>query len=198
MSEFLHFFLCVGSRPICHFLGRLSSTRPFLGFLSSEVFGIEQSLHRLGAVLVARSTLLGPTATGRIPANVATRVASGGRLAGVSGLPETDVARVQRWCRARVPEHVRDEVRVEADVAERHLTIVECRPPWRADFGSEWTRFPIARLLYERHAAVVAVLARPQSQVPRVRPGACLRERRGTARGGQPRSDRHLLGLSGD
>ncbi len=61
-----------------------------------------------------------------------------------------DVARVQRWCRARVPEHVRDEVRVEADVAERHLTIVECRPPWRADFGPEWTRFPIARLRYAK------------------------------------------------
>jgi len=61
-----------------------------------------------------------------------------------------DVARVQRWCRARVPEHVRDEVRVEADVPERHLTIVECRPPWRADFGPEWTRFPIARLRYTK------------------------------------------------
>ncbi len=61
-----------------------------------------------------------------------------------------DVARVQRWCRARVPEQVRDEVRVEADVAERHLTIVECRPPWRADFGPGWTRFPIARLRYTK------------------------------------------------
>jgi hypothetical protein len=66
------------------------------------------------------------------------------------GLPETDVARVQRWCRARVPEHVRNEVRVELDVAERHLTIVECRPPWRPDSGSEWTRFPIARLRYTK------------------------------------------------
>ena len=68
----------------------------------------------------------------------------------MSGLPETDVARVQLWCRARVPEHVRDEVRVEADVAGRHLTIVECRAPWRADFGPEWTRFPIARLRYSK------------------------------------------------
>jgi hypothetical protein len=57
---------------------------------------------------------------------------------------------VQRWCRARVPEHVRDEVRVEADVADHHVTIVECRPPWRADFGPEWTRFPIARLRYTK------------------------------------------------
>ena len=75
-------------------------------------------------------------------------VSSGGRLAGVLGLPETDVARVQRWCRARVPEHVREEVRVDADVAERHVTIVECRPSWQAEVGSEWTRFPIARLRY--------------------------------------------------
>ena len=40
-------------------------------------------------------------------------------------LPELDVARVERWCRARVPEQVRDQVRVEVDVADRHLTIVE-------------------------------------------------------------------------
>jgi len=68
----------------------------------------------------------------------------------VSGLPRTDVARVQRWCCARVPERVRDEVRVEADVADRHLTIVECRPPWRTDFGPEWTRFPIVQLRYTK------------------------------------------------
>jgi hypothetical protein len=68
----------------------------------------------------------------------------------MSSLPETDVVRVHRWCRARVPAQLRDQVRVEADVAERHVTIVECRPPWRADVGAEWTRFPIARLRYTR------------------------------------------------
>ena len=65
-------------------------------------------------------------------------------------LPELDVRRVQRWCDARVPADVRDQVRVEVDVAPRHLTIVETRPPWRADFGPEWTRFPIARLRYTK------------------------------------------------
>jgi len=45
---------------------------------------------------------------------------------------------------------VRDQVRVEADVTDRHVTIVECRPPWRADLGPEWTRFPIARLRYTK------------------------------------------------
>ena len=72
----------------------------------------------------------------------------------MSGLPETDVARVLRWCRARVPEHVRDQVRVEVDVAARHFTIVECRPPWRPGVGPDWTRFPIARL---RYSAVTAL-----------------------------------------
>ena len=32
----------------------------------------------------------------------------------------------------------------------RRLTIVECRPPWREDTGTEWTRFPIARLRYSK------------------------------------------------
>jgi hypothetical protein len=49
-----------------------------------------------------------------------------------------------------VPARVRDQVRVEADVAERHVTIVECRPAWRADVGAAWTRSPIARLRYAK------------------------------------------------
>jgi len=67
-----------------------------------------------------------------------------------AGLPELDVARVRRWCQQRVPEHVRSQVTVEYDATPRHLTIVECRPPWRADMGTEWTRFPIARLRYTK------------------------------------------------
>ena len=63
-------------------------------------------------------------------------------------LPELDVARVQRWCAVRVPEHALHQVRVECEVAPRHLTIVERRAPWREDFGPQWTSFPIARLRY--------------------------------------------------
>lgn len=68
-------------------------------------------------------------------------------------IPEPDLARVRRWVDARndeIPEHVRDQVRFEMDVAGRSLTILECRPPWRGDFGPEWTRFPIARLRYTK------------------------------------------------
>ena len=63
-------------------------------------------------------------------------------------LPELDVARAQRWCAARVPEHARHQVRLECQLAPQHLTILERRAPWREDSGPEWTSFPIARLRY--------------------------------------------------
>lgn len=66
------------------------------------------------------------------------------------GLPQLDVARVQRWCASQVPEHIRSEIRVECDITPRHLTICECRPPWREDVGPDWTRFPIAHLHYTK------------------------------------------------
>jgi hypothetical protein len=65
-------------------------------------------------------------------------------------LPELDVARVQRWCANRVPEQALHQVRVECEIDDRHLTIIERRAPWRPDFGPEWTRFPIARLRYTK------------------------------------------------
>jgi hypothetical protein len=52
------------------------------------------------------------------------------------GLPELDVARVQRWCAGRVPERARHQVRVECDVAPRHLTIVERRAHGKEVTGS--------------------------------------------------------------
>lgn len=67
-----------------------------------------------------------------------------------STLPELDVARVRRWCKARVPEHVLRQMRVECEVAPRHLTIVERRAPHTDQFGPEWTSFPIARLRYTK------------------------------------------------
>jgi hypothetical protein len=65
------------------------------------------------------------------------------------GLPELDVARARRWCDARVPTHLHDQLKVEVDVAPRHLTIVECRPPWHPDYADKsWTRHPVARLRF--------------------------------------------------
>lgn len=68
----------------------------------------------------------------------------------VPGLPDLDVARVRRWCERRVPEHACSQVRMECEIAARHLTVVERRAPWREDFGPEWSRLPIARLRYSQ------------------------------------------------
>jgi hypothetical protein len=83
---------------------------------------------------------------------------------GGGGLPRLDVARVQRWCAKQVPEHARDEICIECDVAPRYLTICECRPPWRENFGPEWSRFPIARLHYTKNTGQWALDWRDRNQ----------------------------------
>jgi hypothetical protein len=92
-----------------------------------------------------------------------------------AGLPEPDMARVRRWCQQRIPDHARSQVTVECDVTPRHVTIVECRPPWRQDMGEQWTRFPIARLRYakatrqwsaEFHLDSVSAAGRPRGGDP--------------------------------
>ena len=68
-------------------------------------------------------------------------------------IPELDQRRIARWVDARnasLPEAARDKIRYEIDVTATTVTILECRPPWRVDFGPEWTRFPIARLRYTK------------------------------------------------
>jgi hypothetical protein len=63
-------------------------------------------------------------------------------------LPNPDVARIRALCDQRVPDDARDQVRIELEEDKQSVTILECRPPWREDYGPEWTRSPIARLRY--------------------------------------------------
>ena len=63
-------------------------------------------------------------------------------------LPETDLHCIRLWAHERVPEHLWDQVMVEADVSGPHVDIVEVRPPW--DGVGERTRLPIARLRYTK------------------------------------------------
>lgn len=62
-------------------------------------------------------------------------------------IPETDALRIGIWCRARVPQELWNEVRVECEITDRHVTIIQTRPPWDGA-DRPWTRFPIARLRY--------------------------------------------------
>ncbi len=76
-------------------------------------------------------------------------------------LPETDLQRIRVWARERVPEHLWPQVRVEADVAPRHVDIVEVRPPW--DGVGEHTRFPIARLRFTKTTGLWAIYWRDRN-----------------------------------
>lgn len=110
-------------------------------------------------------------------------------------LPETDLHRIRLWARERVPEHLWDELEVEADVADRRVTIVEVRPPW--DGVGEHTRFPIARLRYTRTTGLWSIYWRDRTsssarvQMEGAEPGRAVpaRPHRGL---GRP----DLLGLS--
>jgi hypothetical protein len=62
------------------------------------------------------------------------------------------MARIRRWCAARVPEPARHQVRLECEIGARDLTIVERRAPWRDDAGADWTSLPVARLRYAKTA----------------------------------------------
>lgn len=65
-----------------------------------------------------------------------------------------DFAAVRAYCDQRVPPHVLDQVRVEAIIDQGAVTIVERRPPWRADLAPDWTISPIARIRYSARDGV--------------------------------------------
>jgi hypothetical protein len=65
---------------------------------------------------------------------------------------DTAVAQLERYCEQRVPEDSRDALRLELGVRGDAITIVERRPPWRADFGPEWSSSPVAQLRYDANA----------------------------------------------
>jgi hypothetical protein len=75
--------------------------------------------------------------------------------------PETDLHRIELWCRERVPERLWPQVKVEADVEPRHVTIVEVRPPWNG--LGEHTRFPIARLRYTARTGLWSIYWRDRN-----------------------------------
>lgn len=53
-----------------------------------------------------------------------------------------------------MPEHARHQVRIECEVDQRDLTIVELHAPWAPEVGDQWMRTPVARLRYLRSRRV--------------------------------------------
>jgi Protein of unknown function (DUF3024) len=59
---------------------------------------------------------------------------------------------VEAYCESRVPEDLRDEMRIECARGGKSITILEARPPWNPDFSSEWSSVKVAQLRYEEKA----------------------------------------------
>jgi hypothetical protein len=64
--------------------------------------------------------------------------------------PEVEFAAklVERYAAAKASPEVQDAVRLEVETVDNSITIWECRPPWRPEYGPEWTRMGIARFRY--------------------------------------------------
>jgi hypothetical protein len=67
----------------------------------------------------------------------------------MTGIPDLDLRKIQKYAARVVPPEFQDRIRIEVDVRGKTVTIVECRPPWREDFGPEWTRQGVARMKFE-------------------------------------------------
>ena len=66
---------------------------------------------------------------------------------------KTALRQVETFCQSRIPAFARDEIRLEFSLRGNSITIVERRPPWRPDFGPEWSSQNIAQLRYDPDTA---------------------------------------------
>jgi hypothetical protein len=64
-------------------------------------------------------------------------------------LSELSVAKVKRFCDQKIPERVRDQLVWKVETRGRSITIFEHPPPWREDFGPEWSKRSIAQFRYD-------------------------------------------------
>lgn len=78
--------------------------------------------------------------------------------------PEAALVVVESFCETRVPEHVREEVRLECSRRGNSITISERRPPWRVDLGPEWTDFKVAQLRYDASDRTWALYCRDRNE----------------------------------
>jgi Protein of unknown function (DUF3024) len=67
-------------------------------------------------------------------------------------IPETDLHRIKRWAADHTPPEVRDQVWVELERTNTHITVLECRPYWRPEEGQPPTRRPVARCRWNNTA----------------------------------------------
>lgn len=66
----------------------------------------------------------------------------------MGAIPETDLRRIDNFCREHSPVEHADEIRIESSVRGKTVTIVERRKPWDGK-GGEWTSQGVARMRFD-------------------------------------------------
>ncbi|TCP57097.1 DUF3024 family protein [Tamaricihabitans halophyticus] len=61
-------------------------------------------------------------------------------------IPELVMKQVERWCTNRVPDRLREELRVTCKRRGNSITIVEQRAPATAELGEDWSEQKVAQL----------------------------------------------------
>lgn len=78
--------------------------------------------------------------------------------------PEQAVEEVERFCAERVPaEFAEDRVRIEARRRGNTINILECRPPWHEDLGSDWTSSRVCSLVFDPRSNTWSLFARDRN-----------------------------------
>ena len=67
--------------------------------------------------------------------------------------PEEALSAVDLYCESRTPQELRDEIKLECSRRGNSISIVERRPPWKPEYGPEWTSMLIAQLRFDPKSA---------------------------------------------
>jgi hypothetical protein len=87
------------------------------------------------------------------------RDGSGADMAIPTVVRDDALRHVALFCENQIPEHARDEIRLEHAVRGSKITIVERRPPWSELIGPDWTSMSIAQLRYDEHTRTWSLYA---------------------------------------
>jgi hypothetical protein len=113
----------------------------------------------------------------------------------VVAVPRDAPRLVQLFCNKRIPPS--EGLKLEVEPCGNDMTIVERRPPWRPEAGSEWSSLPVAKLHWDPRARLWSLRC-PDSngrwhRYDEIAPSPDLGSRLVEI---DPRSRRHLLGLT--
>ena len=77
---------------------------------------------------------------------------------------EAAAAHVEIFCANQIPQHAKDEVRLEHSVRGGSITIVERRAPWKPEYGPEWSSLKVAQLRYDEGCRTWSLYSRDRNE----------------------------------